>query len=518
MAKLKAESDVLCQEAIISEGCLVGLFWNNPNLYSYYSEERLSSRMFGNKDWGFYFGLGRKMHEGKTLLFDDITTEQYVTSLGCRRYYEKFGEYDKIFEVMEEVKDYEENIESYYNEVKKYSLLRELRNLFDDKVVKENGNYNYRVMTREAIYRYWMDKLNQVALDNESQIEEFDLLDGLEELIEELDNDPDIGMPFYNAEKFTDIVNGWAHGTITLLSGFSGNGKTSFAIEKLIMSCIKENEKLLIMANEMGLKDFQKTLLVSIMGSKELQEKAGLEDLFKKGFNRKQINKGNFSDEEKDKLKAAVAWIRHYCKDTGLIKFVALEEYTIDNVEKVMRRYANRGYSRMILDTAKPTEGGASSQRWQQFVEDFERMYKVVRPEGGGLNIALFCTIQAADEALKWRYLDERCIAEAKKIKNVVDTSFHLRPVWGDEYDGEDKALEVFKFVPNRLKTTDKPYVKEKVKLQKDHIYYLLFTSKNRRGQSNLTGLDVLVFSVNFNNNRWTEVGWTTVHKDSSMM
>jgi hypothetical protein len=364
-----------------------------------------------------------------------------------------------------------------------------------------------------------MDKVNQVSINNDAPIEEHDLVDGLRDLIEELNNDPDIGLPYFNAEKLTDITNGWAYGTITLLSGFSGNGKTSFAIEKIIMQCVKEQEKLLIMANEMALKDFKKMLLISVMGSWEFYEKH--KGIFKKGFNRKNINKGNFTDEEKDRLYKAVDWVEEHIKDAkGLIKFVPLEQYTIENVEKTIRHYAARGYGRMILDTAKPTEGGAGGrQRWEIFVNDFERMYKLVRPEGGGLNIALFCTIQAADEALKFRFLDERCIGDGKKIKNVCDTVFHMRPMWGDEYPDEDKELEVFKWVSNPFdQDGNKPYVKEKVQISKDKIYYLVFTSKNRRGQSNLTGLDVLVYEVNFNSNRWWEVGWCEVMKDGNYL
>jgi hypothetical protein len=367
-------------------------------------------------------------------------------------------------------------------------------------------------MTEDQIATYWRDKVNQVALNVDSVIKDYDLLDDLRGLIDELDNDPDFGMPFYNSEKLTDIINGWAFGTITLLSGFSGNGKTSLAVEKILLSCVKESEKLMIIANEMGIKAFKKLLLISIMGSKEFYDTHKL-----KGFNRKNINKGGFSEEDKAKLHLAVDWIEENVQNKQLIKFVPLEDYTIENVEKVIRYYGTRGYKRMILDTAKPTTTTGNKQRWEVFVNDFDKIYQLIRPEVG-LNIAMFCTIQAADEALKYRYLDERCIGDGKKIKNVVDTVFHMRPVWDSEMDGGDNAIEVFKWVPNpnKSKADEKPYVKEKIKLDYDKTYYLLFCSKNRRGQSNLTGLDILVFEVNFNSNRWREIGWTTIMKDGN--
>lgn len=505
------------EEVLISEAYLVGLFWSNPDNYSYYPEERITRQMFQNKVWGFYFGLGRAMYNNKILLFDDISIMKAVEDLNVQKKFDEYGAFETVSEIMEEVEGREDNLESYYRNVKKYSLLNDLYHLLGDKVYQDNDKYKYKKMTGEDISTYWNDKLNMISMINDSPIEEYDLLDGLKELIEEMDTAPDIGMPLYNSPKLTDVFNGWGYGTITLLSGFSGNGKTSFAIEKILLSCVQEQEKLVIMANEMSLKDFRKMLLVSVMGSAEFYE-LHKDTVEGGGFNRKNINRGNFTDEEKDRLYKAVDWITEHVKGkTGLIKFVPLEQYTIDNVDRTMRYYNARGYRRMLLDTAKPTEGQGGKQRWEIFIQDFERLYKIVRPEGGGLNIALFCTIQAADEALKSRYLDERCIADGRKIKNVCDTVFHMRPVWDDEYEDEDKKLDVYYYKPS-TKGDGTKYIKQKVILKKGIIYYLVFTSKNRRGQSNLTGLDVLVYAVNFNTNRWTEVGWTKVMKDGNFM
>lgn len=500
------------EQVLIPEAYLVGLFWSKPDNYSFYPEERITRKMFQNKVWSFYFGLGRKMYDDEIVIFDDISVMKVVKDLGVEKQFDEYGGFETVYEIMEEVEGREDNLEAYYREVKKYNLLSELYHLLGDRVYQNTDKYNYENMSALKIATYWEDKLNSVLLNNESPVEEYDLIDGMEELIEEMDTCPDIGMPLHNSPKLNDIFNGWGFGTITLLSGFSGNGKTSFAIEKLLLGCIENSEKLVIMANEMSLKDFRKMLLISVMGSAEFYERYQ-DEVGEGNFNRKNINKGNFTDEEKKRLYKAVEWIKeHVGKKKGLIKFVPLESYTIENVERTMRYFNARGYRRMLLDTAKPTEGQGNKQRWEVFVQDFERLYKIVRPEGGGLNIALFCTIQAADEALKDRFLDERCIADGRKIKNVCDTVFHLRPVWGDEYTGENKELEVFYFKPS---PTGK-YEKQKVKLKKDYVYYLLFTSKNRRGQSNLTGLDVLVYMVNFNTNKWQEIGWTKVAKDNN--
>ncbi len=90
------------------------------------------------------------------------------------------------------------------------------------------------------------------------------------------------------------------------------------------------------------------------------------------------------------------------------------------------------------------------------------------------------------------------------------------------------KELEVYDFFPKDMseertsylkkqgwksdptfKSEGKPYRRLIRTLDKENNYYLFFCSKNRRNESNLTGLDVLVMKINFNSNKWDEIGWT---------
>jgi len=117
-------------------------------------------------------------------------------------------------------------------------------------------------------------------------------------------------------------------------------------------------------------------------------------------------------------------------------------------------------------------------------------------------------------------------LADGKKIKNVADLVWHLRPVYPQELEGGTHELEVINWYPlsedpfnqdeNQESNDDVEVVdfsgvkmiKKRIRLKPGKVYYLLFTSKNRRGMTNLTGLDVLVIEVDFNANRWREVGW----------
>lgn len=518
--------DKLKNEVYSSEAFLTALFWKYPEFYLYYPEDKLNSGMFGNKIWGFFFKLGRIAHNKHLQEFDEVSINQIVAEFNIQKQFEEYGEFDFIQENIDYVEDKKENLEKYYEDVKKYYLLRELRKVFGDKVAERQGKYDYKKMNRFQIQVYWQDKINQIMLDNDSPITEFNLLDPNEmrDMIRELDKESDYGMPLYNSKKMTEIIQGWGYNTLTILSGFSGNGKSSYAVHSLVLGCLVNKEKLVIIANEMGVKAYRKLALITIMGSKDLYEKAeGL-----KGFDRKNINKGDFTQEELKRLNLAIDWIEENLEgDNSLIKFIPLEDHTIDNLEMVFRHYAHRGYRRFIWDTAKPTEGRSGTPRWQGFTEDFERISSFLDPDTG-LDISIFATVQAADEAIRMKYLDERCLGDSKKIKNVADTVLHMRPVRSDELKGGKNEIEVYDFISKstskerlrRLKeegwysdpefnSKNQPYWKLKRKLDKRYNYYLFFTSKNRRNQSNLTGLDVLVVRVDFNSNKWQEIGWT---------
>lgn len=502
-------ADDLRSEVLQDEASLTGLFWQYPELYTLYPEDKVNTKTFLNPVWRFFFGIGRIMADKGLQVFDDIVTHRTVQECGKEtEYLGEYRGYPTIKEMMDEMKHSRDNLDAHYAKVMKYAMIRDLIGLFGTKVVvpPPGSNYDYRAMTGDELYHYWNDKLNQVVKDIGNSYEVYDLLDGLEEMIEEIDENPDVGLPFYQSKKMTDISLGWAHGCVYINASFSGKGKTSLMMNKVVLSCIEQNEKLLIVANEEGIKEFRRNLLVTLMGNGT-----------KEYVNRQKFLQGNLSTDEKDKMKRAVQWVRELCGDKGLIKIAVLDTYTIDNVKKIVTHYANRGYTRLIIDTGKPSDGGGNGDRWERFADDFKDIHKLTRANGGGLNLATWVNVQLADAASYQRFLDRTALAECKKIKNEASVVFLGRPLWDDEYEGGAHQLQVYYYKPNELDPNGPPVRDEKyLERMKDNWeqhYYLLFTDKNRRGKSNDTGLHVLVFSVNWNSNRWTEVGWAIVAK-----
>lgn len=516
MAKKETVKDVLIEEAYLSEGYLVGLFWQYPDFYAEYSEDKLNKKTFGNFVYAFYFSLGRRMYEQGFHIFDDVCAYKVVSEFKAVGDYEELGGYETVQQLMEEAQDKKDNIEGYYETVKKYEMLRQLRGILGDKVIEQNGKYDYRFLSGPQISRYWIDAINQVGMENSANVDEEYLLEGLDEAIIEWSEKPDIGLEFFDSPKMTNICDGMAYGHLYLNAAFSGKGKTSIAMSKVIMSCIVNKEKLLVCANEQSRRDFQKLMFVTAFGILGIK------------FDRQRLNKGNFTEEEFKALNRAKKWIKSIISDEKngekLIVFAFLQEYSLENLRSTIRHYANRGYRRVIIDTAKPSENnGSGMSRWEIFSTDVKEIYKLARPNAGGLNLCVFINAQLADSALGQRYLDEMALGDSKKIKNECSTVFLWRSVWDDERESGNYELKVTRQVKISDKdefNEDDGEIKPVYKTIETTIpndgkpYYLMFTSKNRRGLDNSTGLDVLVFAPDFNLNKWNELGWCKVYRD----
>lgn len=502
VSSIKKAKEKLMKENVISEAYFTALFWNNPENYNFYPKERVNTSTFLNGVWGFFFGLGRYMFDKDVKTFDDITVAKYIKELGLQKKFDDYGGCETVYEVMREVGDYEENIDSYYSEIKKYQLLSQLINLFGDKIVVVNDKYNYKHMTKDELFLYWNDKVNQLGMDGDNRFDEHNLLEGLQESVKRWDENPDIGLPFYNSPLMTRVSTGWDYGNLYLFGGFGGSGKTSMSFNKIIMSCIENKEKLLIIANEQSIDEFKKMLLITAMG-------VGT----KKPIVRQRLNEGSFTEDEKKRLDEAIAWVDELCGgEYGLIKFVFMEDYIITDVKKIVKHYSNRGYKSVMIDTGKPSdEKNGNEARHAQFADDFKELYKITRKNGGGLNLRMWVNVQLTDTALTRRFLNEHAFGESKKIKNEASVVYMIRGVWDDEYEGGANELECYKHIVSKGREK-----KVEFKLERGEKYYLMFTPKNRRGQDNKTGLDVLILKPNFNNNTWQEVGFCKVYDDKN--
>lgn len=496
----KKEVETINKRAEINEAYFIGLLWSDPyNNYGEYKDS-ISQNEFIHEVWGFYFELGRLMYEDGIQNFDDITVHTKVKDYNVQDDFDKYGKMKTVYDAIDIVGDYIENIDYYYETIKRNYVIRQLFLLFGNKIFIKKGNYDFNEMNREQLTRYWNDKINQISLDNVNQYETEDLYIDGDEFLRRLEEDSSEMLPFYKSTLMNSITQGIPRGHVFMFGGFGNSGKSSWVVERFVMSCIENNEKMIIVLNEEDAQSFRQKVVLSIMFHE-----------FHTGIDRRRMVNGQLQDGDKEKIRKAFDRMHELMDgNEAQIKVVYMEKYVMSDLEKIVRFWANRGYHNLLIDTHKVSDDSHHDKRWETFVEDMKSIYRLTRENAGGCNLRTWVNFQLADSAIRNRFLTFDAIGEGKASKNEASTVMMFRPIWSDEYTGERRELECYKLKKNKNGNYDKEYFT----LEKGKTYYLLFTPKNRTGSNTDNGLPVLVVEPEFNFNHFKEIGWTFVAKD----
>lgn len=499
----KKEVEAINRKAEINEAYFMGLLWANPfETYAEYSTT-ITEDEFVHDVWGFYYELGRRMYTDGIKNFDDISVSIKVKEYGVTDTFKEYGGIRTIDDAMNIVRSNSDNIEYYFETIKKNYAVRQLYLLFGAKVLIKKKKYDFDLMTREQLVTYWTDKMNQISLGEVARYEVEDLYIDADEFMRKLEEESAEMLPFFNSYMMNSITQGIPRGSVMMFGGFGNTGKSSITAEKFVMSCIANREKCIIVLNEEDAQAFRQKIVLSIMYHE-----------FHTGIDRKRMVNNKLQDKDREKIRQAFVRMRELMDgDEAQIKVVFMDKYVIKDLEKIVRFWANRGFINLLIDTHKVSDDSKHDKRWEIFVEDMKSIYRLTRKNAGGLDLRTLVTFQLADSALRNRYLSFDAIGEGKASKNEAAIVMMFRPMWSDEYSGQKQALSVYK-----LKKNDRTgeYEKEETELEKDKTYYLLFTPKNRTGQNNDNGQPVLVLEPIFNSNHFKEIGWTFVAKDFS--
>lgn len=491
------------EDAEGTEAFFVGLLWSQPvQLYGEYFDS-LEQRNFLHKQWGFFYKLGASMYEEGIKVMDSISVGKFVKEVGLTEEYKEYGGYSTVSELINLVDGMEDNVEYYYSEIFKNIIIIELYRLFGDKVLIDNGNYQPSKMTSAQLTTYWTDKMNALNMMGGSRYHVENLVIDAETYLEKIEQESEDTIPYFRANQLNRATQGIAKGHVTMFGGFGNTGKTSFMSEKVVMSLIELKEKTVIILNEEDAQSFRHKIVLSTMFH-----------FMKTGIDRARLVNGELQDTDKGKIREAWEHIEELLDgEDSLIKIIFMEQYITDEMLRMIRFWANRGYTNLIIDTHKVSDMSKHSERWVTFVEDMKSIYKITRKDAGGLNLRTYVTFQLADNAIKHRYLTFDAIGEGKASKNEASVVEMFRPVWSDEYEGGSHEITVTKYKKDAL---TEEYVAEESTLEKDKSYVLLFLPKNRFGQNNDNGQPVIVYESQMNANHFKEIGTTFIAKDFS--
>ena len=497
------EKKRIVDQAEIDESYFIGALWNDPfNNYGQYARA-MKGESFVHDVWGFYFDLGKRMYDTGIKDFDNITVYNFVKKIGVEKLFEEFGEMNTVREVVDIVREGSSNIEHYYESIKFSYAVRSLVELYGDKVLIPQNKYDYKILNRDQLIRYWQDKINGIALENITNHDAQNALPDANKFIADLKKNSASMLEFYNSPALNSITQGLARGHVTMLGGFGGTGKTSVSVDKIVLSYIMNKQKAIIILNEEDADSFRTKIILSLL--KHMTNG-------KKKIKRKNMVTGHMTPEEEELIHLAVdKWNELSEGDDRLIKIIYMERYVMVDVEKLVRYWANRGYHNLMIDTHKVSDNAKQDKRWEIFVEDMKTIYRLTRKQGGGLNLRTIVTFQLADSAIHNRFLDYEAIGEGKASKNEASVVLMFRTMWVDEYPEKKNALIVTGLGKSKMNPNQNEGI---IHLTEGQQYYLMFTPKNRFGRTTEGGAKVLVLKPNFETNTFEEIGWTTVGND----
>lgn len=470
------------------EGCeanIVSILYKNPDAIY---ETNLDLDEFNNNIWRVYWTIANDIvNVEKKGCLDDITVGLYLEKHSkLKAKYDEYGGYDTIINAGTYVK--EENLYGYIQELRKWNGVIKLAKRGCP--VKDRLS-DYCDMTSEEIYNEWEAFINDIFVNVDCDVKSYDIADGIDNLIDELDQGVAIGLPYSNMESVTKETGGQYLGSITLVGGLSNVGKSTFARNAAIPSAIKEKERVVAMINEDNLKKWQRELMVYVANN-----------IIKEDLQKHIVRDGHYTEDTRKTLKRAAEWIKEQTKN-HIITIIPFKQYKTKNAIKIIKKYSSMGVKYFILDTFKMDAGDVSDKSWLEMQQNMVDINDVIKPESKNLHILI--TFQLAKGSVKQRYYTQDNIGMSKNIIDPASTCIMIRDLYDDEYTGERRELKVYRLEGKNGKT------KIPVKLDKDKHYQIVFIIKNREGSANRYQV---VIEHDMSRNIMKEIGITNVPVD----
>ena len=470
---------------LAAEANIVSIIYRSPD--SLYNHD-LKLEDFSNNVWKVYFTIANELilKEKKSVL-DDVTTGLYLEKHSkLKEKYEEYGGYETI----ENAKAYvnEKNMDGYVGELRKWNVVIKLIRM---KFPVKDRLSEFSDMTADEIYAEYEAKLNHIFVNLEGNVKSYCITDGIDELIEELDQGLAVGLPYYDLPMLNKETGGSLIGNITLVGGLSNVGKSTFARTATIPSILKHKEKVVIMLNEDGKKKWQREMLVWIANN-----------ILKKELHKYTVRDGKYTEEVKDILKKSADWLKEQAKN-HVITLIPFEKYETSTAIKVIKKYANLGVKYFVLDTFKMDAGKVSEQSWLEMQQNMVAINDVIKPESKNLHILI--TFQLAKTSARQRYYVQDNVGVSKNIIDPVSTCIMIRDLLEDEFKGEKRELKVYRLDGKSLKT------KIPIELDKNKKYQIVFIVKNREGSANSYQI---VIEHDMSRNILKEIGITHVPLD----
>ena len=324
------------------------------------------------------------------------------------------------------------NYESYYNDVRKLSCLRDYKDSGQD--IEKFWDYNksdednlrgLEGVTIEDIVNYF--ELVQIQMNQKyiihNKIQEMVCGDGFDELLDELEEEPMVGAQL-SQPILNNLFRGWCKGHLILRGSPSSFGKTLMGgMDIITVGCKKlydakkdewydnpyyQGKSVIIHSEQASKKEIQ-TRLCSILAQVPYHVELD----------------GEFTKEEKARLSMA----GKITKESGL-KIINYPNFTATGIRALFKRLSIEGYeyfyqdytwnnSHIISDMKKTM--GLTNVTEPNALLHFVNELKLVAEE---LDIAVMTSMQLNDTYKTAEIIDEGCLYASKAVKTKLDCGF----------------------------------------------------------------------------------------------
>ena len=493
-----------------NEIMLVGCLYKNTNLYVENCKMIKSKYDFSDPVTRFFYDSLDIMYTTFSQTINESNVNVFMSQdIDRLKTYRKYGGYKTINKWM--TLSNEEDCKNYFNNVKKFSLLREYKNKegIVDKIIKHP---NFDKLNADDIYktvRAWADKVSTVIMSNTDSVK---MNQGNQDLVKKWLLKPQMGIeiPF---KLLNEMFRGLRLGKVYGLGFLSNEGKTRLAILLTCYLCFVKKEKVFFMANETDEDDVRACMLTTVINNDYFKELHGVnitqaEKETVLGIYRDDNGSiieryvdeetGEYTETEEDYIKRVynsseafqnvmevANWIDSF--ENTYFFFERLTDYSDENLEfKIRNANLSKGRRYFVYDTLKCYR----EERWEVLKKTTTMLVDLM----GELKCCLWADIQLTDDTI---YVDifslsSMNIANAKQLKHVLDHLILGKRLSRDEY-------HKYKIVPN-----DDSWGMDMIDLDLKSVYYGLKIDKNRGGNKD----KIPVLKVNLDLNTWEEVGY----------
>lgn len=512
---------IITKERGTIEGLVVGSFLSDLSLYVDYG--KLKESDFIIDKCKFFFSLGKIMSKNYSEL-DEVSISNVLTNdRGLREKYKEYGEWETIKNAMSIGNPV--NIDAYIDELYKNNFLikRGEKEVFTKTIQIDGIDVNpfkdlFTTMTYKEVEEYFIGQLSkdaQASFNNNVKGESLVLRsDKLAKLKEGINKGTPYDIIFEYTEKeigvsndttvkyvyaspwMSKTTNGLGNGGgVTLVSGYSGIGKSTYTFFNKILPMVYRGETAVIYSNEQKSIYFS-SMLYSFIASNVFH-------YYK--LTRNKIENGSTNEYEDELINKISDFLDRRNFDESLI-FFPLEEFEIDEILRLSRGLvSHEGATVFLVDTFKSENSGDA-----QYVGKMIESTKKLDAFGNKFDVKVILTLQLTPgNEQKESYLTASSLAECKSTKTVADLLFLMRKVDSRELDKNNKKyyLHPYKIVKrNRPAPGQGDWMEKEIEFSEkdlDADYRLMFLNKSRRGKDDV----VMLYKFYGTTGKFEEVG-----------